>query len=386
MYISTSKVSLFIKATSAILGRSGDVSLKIAIYINPGDWTEEPFLQRFAKSAIQTIESSFPSCRRWESLTLHVADTIVYEVVDALSPVKGKLERLENLELNLGYHLDGESKFIDLFRDVPCLRSVTLAADNTAETIALPWGSIEKLVLDEPGYFYTLLHTFDRSSSLHHLELNDTAVCWSRLDDLPRHTVLHARSVEIRFNHGDTDDSSSMAYLRFPYMKSLELEGQYYRVGIPEPIFPIDKITTFLSQSSCTLTSLYWVRLKSTPKEFIRLLKHVPSLRLLNITTFWDPKNVVIVVDPFFPELRFTAGHQGDPLVLQLEELSITAYLEPTDMFPHSSFLAMVHSRVQQFKFVELKLPEERIPSLQMDAYKALWTTARVRVSVCCQE
>ncbi|KAJ7877496.1 hypothetical protein B0H13DRAFT_2200559, partial [Mycena leptocephala] len=207
------------------------------------------------------LDIVLPHCRRWRSLYIQV--TLLNEdcQLSWLHPVRGRLHRLEKLEV-----ISSCNTFIpDVFSNAPKLREVILTREAsyphrfslTSIVIVIPWGQIT--------------HYRGIYSAIRHLEILKAAP-----------NLLECVVGFIDFVNFLPDANPTVI---IPCLRRLCLEEDRFLLHLTAPLleelsskwFKPPTLLSFVQRSSCTLKKLALIRCR-IPNDIVTVLRNIPSI------------------------------------------------------------------------------------------------------------
>lgn len=261
--------------------------------------------------------------RRWQHLTFIGTNYLSREIFSLPIDVHN-FPVLKELEFD-----STTAEPLDIFRHAPKLRSLVVQSGDT-DTYSLntvfPWRQLTSLDIPCDEELWSVL---DRCPDLVSLQLS----FWD-IDDIVPPDVpavfrsLKSLSVVIIDNDIESLDDL-MTSLVCPSLTSLMMERQIGRAdSISEVTWPLKKLESFLSLSSCALTSLSFKGFELSSSELINVLKLLLSLASLVVEDLCDGERKSVI--PFFVQhlhsLRSSTLRLSSdpPLLPKLRHLSLT--------------------------------------------------------------
>ncbi|KAF5371756.1 hypothetical protein D9758_003511 [Tetrapyrgos nigripes] len=307
---------------------SQQAPLDLCIIMGMRDW-EERDLERYVEPARVVLEMLLAQSLRWRDVTLALPNFISN---DDLAVLRGKLPRLRLLNFLSLSDLDA-----DAFEMAPSLK-VLLCSTN----LKLPWAQILDLTVrfNHPKRIVEVLTkaTAALDVKLSRCTLFNIGVAGVELQASP--LVHNLTSFSIMVNQEYPDFHHWFKWLTLPNLTSLDVAG--YESSLPvacTSVFENNCFPSFLSRSSCTITSLSLINLPLSESDAMALLTALPSLSSLTIHERTDPQRNTTLTSTFFNSLTIkhnTTFSNSHSLPLRLERL------RSLDLRVHGAFPAKV--------------------------------------------
>lgn len=232
----------------------------------------------------------------------------------SLVPLANKLPLLEKLSIGGCDEFDAD---YDVFQSLPALHTLALGGEGP-NALRFPWGQIKHL-RRESCTVSQFTGALDRCRNVVTAELLRFTEEFDEGISRGATSELHTLSLQM-----DRDAwfgiSTLFDVLTLPAMASLSISHVYPSI-IPHGLaWPADAFTSFVSRSSCPLTSL---SLKRMPLSEIQLLDVLRSLPLLTNLTIQDTPPL----DLPFPVDRFPVDHTVTDTFIQSMNINSTTSL-----------------------------------------------------------
>lgn len=331
------------------LSRSGNAPLTIEVNQCNNDDHSSEIMQLLARH-----------CYRWYNVSL----LLDYPPV-ALDNIKENLPILESLRLNKGYASDSP---LLLFETAPQLYSVTLLYHP--RQFQLRWDQIHTLSLQWCA-LNDILETLSRCPNLLRLSMSiNSNMNSDQMNDLVEVTsqLEHFSIDATRQLNGLPDFENLLNNATFPkvtpFSVSTDLE---LRAGnLPE------SFTSFISRSSCTITTLSWENITMSPNSWVSFLESLPSLTSLTVSELLLLAGESLISNIFLRTLRPHTISSLNAFLPKLETLSLSIS-RPT--FTVEAFMNAVKSRwlphgnddVACLKNVQLYISQDKCDSRIID-------------------
>ena len=228
-----------------------------------------------------------------------VDNEVMEKIYLTLDPIKGNLPILRHLVFNIDCSPSQTYPArLEVFQDAPNLRSFGLSMDTSR--IRLPWRQLKHLGC-EVGF-------------------------WSNWQN--EGWYCHLLAVEsFSLALGSFEDIDLLAKFTFPRLTSLTLstsDDAYRYLDINTQLTTLVQVASFVSRSSCTLTSFEWINLPVEIAAFMSFLKTIPSLVNLSIKEGGSDDSDDLITDVFFETLRVSSSTTGnDPFLPHLRNLTL---------------------------------------------------------------
>lgn len=263
--------------------------------------------------------------RRWQHLTFIGQNYLSREIFSLPADVHD-FPVLDELEFD-----DTTTGSLDIFGHAPKLRSLVVQskAASTSSSTVFPWRQLTSLDIacecDEK-----LWSVLDRCPDLISLQLSFWDIDDIVLPDAPAvFRSLKSFSVVIS-NEGEdiTPLDNVMSSFICPALTSLMVERRLvYKHLTSKAPWPLEKLESFLSLSSCALTSLSFKGFELSFSELINVFKLLPSLASLVVEDLCDDdrKSVISPLIRYLHSLRSSPFHPSSdpPLLPKLRHLSL---------------------------------------------------------------
>ncbi|KAG5635292.1 hypothetical protein H0H81_011810 [Sphagnurus paluster] len=252
----------------------------------------------------QVLECS----ERWKYLRIRL------DMIDDFSLVKGKLPRLETLEIHMTRKVS--VKHCNVFEVAPMLRHICIY--NTSESLSvakIPWDQIQSLDVNSVIGLDSIFASAPQLSKLSLRLLSVSQLGWDHIFAIPAHSNITTLNIE---------SVAALEKLEIPSLDTLNISD--------DACDSLEPITHFITRSSCFLQTinLSWTYVQRE-SEFRALMENIPSLLNLTIqasergqygirpTVDWDIVARVLTISPSqprsVPRLRNIAFvfHRSDP-------------------------------------------------------------------------
>ncbi|KAF9077444.1 hypothetical protein BDP27DRAFT_1312444 [Rhodocollybia butyracea] len=222
----------------------------------------------------------FAQSARWGRLTLNIHFNDLERFPSFAALKNCAMVSLKSLEFYV--HHDPNIK-VDVFCNAPQLTELTLRTLPTVEM--LPWGQIKTLKLCiEFAEDYDIFGALIFCPSLESLSYVFSYYYKLGTSEMPRQSseTIHSLSVLIERGHYVPETLSLlMDAARFPALQemSINYQGSELHIDIP---WPRHKVTSFLLQSGCSLTTLEIENVVISNDDLVALLVRTPELRRFN--------------------------------------------------------------------------------------------------------
>ncbi|KIM36899.1 hypothetical protein M413DRAFT_31296 [Hebeloma cylindrosporum] len=259
-------VKLFIR-------RSGVHGLTLQIILDPYS-SPHPDL-------IEVVDVLVANSTRWRRVSMEPRDRLI----ERMNGIKGRLEELEALHLNVGHSLPPDRNDIDLFQSAPKLKQVCIEGRPVPDrSILLPYSQLTDYSSEgDNKHLSDLLGT--PRPNLQRLSTRKISAYYMRMLSPIRPSMLSSVSnlTKLVFEFPFPSNESSLHILDalvLPVIEDLRLTSRY-----DENL--VSSVSSLISRSrSSTLKTLclHMGRHHVPPGELIPLLRHTPSLEHLSIT------------------------------------------------------------------------------------------------------
>ncbi|KAF5371797.1 hypothetical protein D9758_003508 [Tetrapyrgos nigripes] len=309
-----------------------DLFVSIKALDNEDPYNEDP--------ARLILEMLFSQSTRWRDVNLDLPKFITAD----LDSLRGKIPLIQFLDISDWEALDQQPASMCAFEIAPSLKA--LALSYTINKLALPWEQITDFSIGL-GSAWRILNALSTASEAREVQLVRCNLSGSSdPQDVP---VVHSlTSLSIIVDRVDPDFHHWFKWLTLPNLTSLKIAA--YDPSFPAActsVFEDNCFPSFLSRSSCTITSLSLINLPLSDSDAITLLIALQSLSSLTIHERDKPKSSTspntTLTNTFFKSLTIeynTAFSNRHSPYLQLKRL------RSLDLRLHDAFPAKVISDV----------------------------------------
>ena len=303
------------------LSRSGNLPISFKLWLYHPVWeTTKEFIQ-------EPVQLLMDQSHRWDVVELRTP-LAFYE---HLSPIRGKIPKLRELEIDTDWRSDNDPTdkklSIECFAEAPSLRKVTYdtryafrtswAEPDTVLQFSLPWSQLHEF--NASAQCDTSYHDIIQAEPLELRQLEYFASTTNSLYDsnpltLPALTKLIFRTYEL---NSELDILAHLDLLTLPALTHLEIRG----LSSPTMNRLYDRVLSLVTRSKCSLqclcihasegfTSGQWTpcsKLLALCPELTHLLLASPEGDLLN-TLIYDPSSPC----PMLPKLKVFIVRNSD--------------------------------------------------------------------------
>ncbi|KAF9063704.1 hypothetical protein BDP27DRAFT_1451142 [Rhodocollybia butyracea] len=304
--------------------RSGAWPLKLSVYLERAD-------------ELCSLGLLLQHTHRWESFTYRAPYSVSFS---------NKLSQLpfpSLLELDTSHFSGRESSALDLFEHAPRLHTLATTEVPSPKAPFNQLKSLHFLMVMELSSPAELANILNNCPSLKTLSLELKRIDQEVRDPTAQgtwHNITSLAIMEQSAEYGSlTGSCSEMVFssLRFPSLTELVVKGR------PQRTYATDPLISFITTSSCIITTFTIYGLSVSDVDLIAALQVMPSILHLEIDDKFDFYSYQ--QSPISSHLMSSLRHQStsDSLAPKLHSLClISKYKEP---FDDATFIGMVESR-----------------------------------------
>ncbi|KAK7471263.1 hypothetical protein VKT23_002671 [Stygiomarasmius scandens] len=223
------------------------------------------------------FESFIPNANRWRNVSFRLPVETFLE--QNLAPIKGNLPQLRSLSLRLDGWDTIDFPFCDVFSVAPSLQTLRLTYGASTQ-LRLPWKQILDHTIQFSSLITALREVFLATEATHITIIRCTHL---KSASVPLSITTHRlRWLSIAVDRDDPDFYYWFKWLTLPSLEHLDISGIEARP--PESSEYIGEyLSSFLSRSTCMITTLSLVNLSISDVDTISILSSLTSLSTLTI-------------------------------------------------------------------------------------------------------
>ncbi|KAF9045628.1 hypothetical protein BDP27DRAFT_728081 [Rhodocollybia butyracea] len=320
----------------SLYGEPDELSSMVALYLErSGEWPLKLSLSLERGDELPSLDLLLQHAHRWETFT--------YQAQDRL-PFSNKLSQLHFpslLELDISRFPRQEGSALDFFEHAP--RLCTLASTKVPPPNA-PFNQLKSLQfsmrmgLSSPTELANILNN---CPSLKYLSIELKRVNQEVRDPTAQgtwHNITSLAIVEWSVEYGSLPGSCSelvFSSFCFPSLNELVVEGSAERT------YTTDTLISFMTTSSCIITTFTLCNLPVSDVDLIAALRVMPSILHLEINDCHYPPQQ----SPISPHLMSSLRHQSTSVALVPQLHSLRLISKHKEPFDDATFISMVESR-----------------------------------------
>ncbi|KAK7471262.1 hypothetical protein VKT23_002670 [Stygiomarasmius scandens] len=267
------------------------------------------------------------NANRWRDVALRLPIDIFLQ--QDLAPVKGNLSLLRKLALSSNGN-SWDASALDAFEIAPSLRSLRLIS-GVPTNLRLPWKQISNHTI-EYSSLSTALRALSSTTEATHVTLLQ---CDQLESTSTQNIIIHSlRSLSIVINRKNPGFYYWFKWLTLPRLNHLEILGDESLAPESSSHVP-EYFSSFLSRSSCTITSLSLVGLAIGDVNTVSILSSLTSLSTLTIHELKYWKTNKMISANLLNALTVDLGSGFSPT-----KAKICRHLEHLDLCFHGTFSA----------------------------------------------